>query len=173
MKSDELLMAELQSGNVNAFDLILHRYEKAIINYSYRITGNFHQAEELAQEAFFRVYRCALNFNTSQKFSTWLYKITSNLCIDELRKGKNKKNVELSSDLPAQENIEEEVEKKEIQEKIKKAVRSLSDEHRAVFIMKHYQGLSYKEIARILDCPPGTVKSRMHYAIMELKKALS
>jgi len=174
MKADEVLMEEIKAGNSQAFDVIIYRYEKSVLNYIYRLVGNFHQAEELCQEVFLRVYKCALKFDSAQRFSPWLYKIANNLCIDEYRKQKNVQKVDISEmELPSSENLEEKVESKEIQSKVKKAVLSLPKTHRAVLILKHYQGLSYEEISEILAVPIGTVKSRMHYAMIELKKALS
>ncbi len=173
MKADEVLMEELKAGNVKAFDLIIYRYEKSLLNYLYRWIGNFHQAEELCQEVFIRVYKSAMKFNSEQKFSPWLYRIANNLCIDTYRKDKNVKKVDIEDiDIVSPENVEDKVEKDDLGRRVKKAVMSLPQDHRAVLILKHYQGLSYNEISEILGCPLGTVKSRMHYALIELKKAL-
>jgi RNA polymerase sigma-70 factor, ECF subfamily len=173
MKADEVLMEELKAGNPQAFDLIIYRYEKTLLNYLYRWMGNFHQSEDLCQEVFLRVYKSAMKFNSEQKFSSWLYRIANNLCIDEYRKNKNVIKVDIEDiELPSSENIEEKVEKNEIEEKVKKAVMSLPQDHRTVLILKHYQGLSYNEISEILGCPLGTVKSRIHYALIELRKTL-
>ena len=173
MKADEVLMEELKAGNLQAFELIIYRYEKSLLNYLYRWIGNFHQAEELCQEVFLRVYKSAFKFNSEQKFSSWLYRIANNLCIDEYRKNKNVKKVDIEDvDIPSSDNTEEKVEKEELEDRVKKAVMSLPQDHRAVLILKHYQGLSYNEISDILGCPLGTVKSRMHYGLIELKKAL-
>lgn len=173
MKADEVLMEELKAGNVQAFDLIIYRYEKSLLNYLYRWIGNFHQAEELCQEVFIRVYKSAMKFNSEQKFSPWLYRIANNLCIDTYRKDKNVKKVDIEDiDIVSPENVEDKVEKDDLGRRVKKAVMSLPQDYRAVLILKHYQGLSYNEISEILGCPLGTVKSRMHYALIELKKAL-
>jgi len=173
MKPDELLMEELQAGNVKAFDLIIYRYEKSIVNYIYRLMGNFHQAEEISQEAFYRVYKYSLKFDTKRRFSTWLYKIVNNLCIDEMRKKKSETIDMEELNLPSADRTEEIVVTMELQENVKEAILSLPDGQRSVLILKHYQGLSYQEIGEILGCPTGTVKSRMHYALTELKKILA
>ena len=173
MKSDEILMEELQAGNNKAFDVIIYRYEKAVLNYIYKFVGNFHQAEEISQEAFFRVYKYALKFDTKRRFSTWLYKIANNLCIDQLRKKKDETLDVTELKLASKDNTEKAIENLELQDKVKKAIQNLSESHRSVLILKHYQGMSYQEIGEILGCPLGTVKSRMHYALTELKKILA
>jgi len=171
MKADEILMDEIRAGNSQAFDVLIYRYEKSILNYLYRWVGDFHHAEELCQEVFLRVYKSALRFDSNQKFSSWIYRIANNLCIDEYRKNKHVKKIDIEGiEVPSDENLEEIVEKQELQECVKKAVMALPESHRAVLILKHYQNLSYNEIGEILNCPVGTVKSRMHYALMELKK---
>lgn len=173
-ESDEELIIRFQLGNVASFDQLVTWYEKPLLNFLYRFTMDYQLAEDAFQEAFFTVYKKAQKFDLSKKFSTWIYEIAVNKAIDKLRR----KRVLLAL-TPEIENIkhdqpspEENYEKREIQTRLQKALGFLSEEHRLVLVLKHYQGLDYKEISEILNCSIGTVKSRVYYASKNLKNYL-
>ena len=179
--SDEVLMEQFQSGDEEAFILLIKRYEKSLFNMIYRFVGHYQTAEDLYQETFLRLHRSVERYDPSQPFSRWLYRIAAHLCIDMLRRwGREKILFKETSELeldeqPHSPGLEREsdpaklVEGREIQTIIERALKTLSPEHRAVAVMKHFQGLTYQEIGKILHCSIGTVKSRMHYAMENLK----
>ena len=173
-ESDKELIIRFQLGDVASFDQLVARYEKPLLNFLYRFTMDYQLAEDVFQEAFFTVYKKAQKFDLSKKFSTWLYEIAVNKAVDKLRKKKILVALkpEIENIKHDQLNPEENYEKREIQTRLQKALGFLSEEHRLVLVLKHYQGLDYKEIAEILNCPIGTVKSRIYYALKDLKNHL-
>ena len=192
---DEALMAHIGDGDVQAFHVLVDRYERPLLNFISRFVGDDQLARDLYQETFLRVYRAARSYNPAHRFSTWLFQIAANLCIDELRRRKVTRPLEV--DLWAEEVSEgrgetphiypitdrdwqsaatedpaEMVERKELSERVQAAVHALPADARLVLVLRHYQGLSYQEISGILHCPVGTVKSRLHYALQALKQHL-
>ncbi len=176
MIPDDLLVQQIKAGDIDAFETLVDRYQKQVYNIAYRYTGNQEDALDLAQEAFLKAYRGINNFRQEAAFKTWIYHITSNVCKDFLRK--IKKNNEVSLDAPiytAEGEMEKQIvdnsigpdgiyERKELLEAIQKAISSLPEDHREVIILREIQQLSYEEIAEILDCSLGTVKSRISRA---------
>jgi RNA polymerase sigma-70 factor (ECF subfamily) len=172
--SDKELIKRFQLGDADAFDQLFVRYEKPLLNFLYRFTGDYQLAEDVFQEAFFAVYKKAQKFDLSKKFSTWLHEIAVNKAVDKLRKKRVVLPLKTEIESIEHDRIspEEDFEKREIQTRLQKALGFLSEEHRLVLVLKHYQGLDYKEIGEILDCPVGTVKSRVYYALKDLKNYL-
>lgn len=172
--SDEDIVERLQSGDMDAFSQLVSRYEKPLLNFLYRFLGDYHLAEDIFQETFITIYRKSHKFDLSKKFSTWLYHIATNKAVDRLRKRKNLMVIgsEIENLEYNQETTEENYGKKEEQVNLHKALASLPEEHRLVVVLKHYQGLDYSQIAEVLGCPVGTVKSRMYYALKSLKSIL-
>lgn len=174
-KNDEQLMASLvKEGNLKAFEELITRYEKSLFNYMLRHIGDFHLAQDLFQETFYRIFKHRESFNPDLRFSTWAYRIATNLCIDELRKKAHELEVSLEDNRLNQEpsfpsrdkginktsidsSPEEKLIKKDLEEKIKDVVMSLPEKLKSVFILSEYQELPCKEIARILEIPIGTV----------------
>jgi len=184
--SDDKLVKEICNGNLKAFNILYQKYSSPILNYIYKLTGNTEIAEDIFQETFIRVINNIERYNPLYRFSTWIYTIASNLCFNELKKiNKNKilfqesvlngheeskhSHIQIQS---KEKNPLERIEILDIQEKIKGAIDQLSETHKMVFIQKFYQELSYKEIAEIMNCSIGTVKSRIHYAVENLRKLL-
>jgi len=184
--SDEYLVNEVSKGNVEAFNALYNKYSGQIYNYIYRLIGEVCTVEDIFQDTFVRVIQNIDRYNPVFKFSTWIYTIASNLCFNELKKMKKNKNHVQISEMNSGENFpvkQHQLHSKEksplehtvisdVQEKIKLAVNSLSENHRMVFIQKFYHNLSYKEIADIMNCSIGTVKSRIHYALEHLREIL-
>lgn len=174
---------KVKKGNQQAFEPIVSYYQNRIYYHCYRMTGCAHEAEDLAQEAFVRAYVNIDSFDERRKFSTWLYRIATNVTIDRLRKRKPDHFLEqpirgtdhltLYSQLASEENIpEDEIERLELQEQIHKHILSLSSIYRSVIILRYIDDLSLKEISAILDIPVGTVKTRLYRGREALRKKL-
>ncbi|MDP4094416.1 MAG: sigma-70 family RNA polymerase sigma factor [Bacillota bacterium] len=184
-ESDKSLLDKAKKGDVQAFEDLIEGYQKRVFNITLRMIGNYDDASELTQEVFIRVFRSLNSFKEEAQFSTWVYKIATNICLDELRKQKKRKAVisldeEIrTDDGEIKRQIEDEkptpdiiAEKNEMKNIVNKAIQSLSEEYRFVIIMRDIQGFSYEEIAKIIKCPEGTVKSRINRARKALKEAL-
>ncbi|TET45986.1 sigma-70 family RNA polymerase sigma factor [candidate division TA06 bacterium] len=174
--TDAELAVKCRKGDTEAFEILYKKYSKSLFNYIYRMVGDHDRARDLYQDTFIRVLT-AKNYQPRAKFSTWLYRIATNLCINDL---KRKKPVSLDAKLKMGAGFEartispeDYANSQELAEKIKTALEGLTDIQRAVFTLRHYQGLSYQEIARVLRCPLGTVKSRLSSAVNALRKVLS
>jgi RNA polymerase sigma-70 factor (ECF subfamily) len=145
---------------------------------------NQEDAYDITQEVFIRVFKSMKEFREEASFSTWIYRITKNACLDELRKRKNKATVSLDEDLETEDGaIKRQVEdcspgpdalyeSMELRDIVRTAIELLSDEHKFVIILRDLQGFSYEEIAKVLECPEGTVKSRINRARKALKEIL-
>lgn len=183
---DIKLMLELKAGQRAAFDRLLDKYEKSIINYIFRFTGSKEDAEDLAQETFIKVYNAAAKYTPSAKFTTWLYRIASNVSIDYLRKRKKLLN---TSSLDEQLETEQGIIKKEIADiregsvldktekdeknnEIHKALLSLPDNQRSAIVLKIYDDKSYIDIALIMGMSVSSVESLIFRARQTLKDRL-
>ena len=181
MEQDALIIERIRAGDENAFEEIVISYQKRIYSLCYRMTGNEQDAYDLAQEVFLRVYRNLQGFKGDSSFSTWIYRITSNICVDHLRRSKRAKVISLTpADDEAAEvalpddtySPEKSYSKREIAEVITKALESLSNDHRQMIILRDINQLTYDEIGEILELEPGTVKSRIFRAREQLRRIL-
>ncbi|GAH68704.1 unnamed protein product, partial [marine sediment metagenome] len=188
LDSDVSLMLEFQKGDISSFEKLLQKHKESIVNIIYQFIGERDEAEDLAVEVFLRVYRAAKKYEAKAKFTTWLYKITTNLCLNEIRKKAKLQTISLSKPISAGEEKEEELiekiadaapspqqilEKKERNALIRKAIDSLPAKQRMATILQIYEGLSYKEISRILGCSVKSVERRLYWARTNLKEKLS
>lgn len=183
MHSDDTLVQKCKKGDLDAFDELVKRYENKVFTIAYRFVGNYTDANDLAQETFIRVYHALPSFRGDSSFATWLYRIASNVCRDELRRQRRQKKVsldELMSQPGGNASLadnsmtpEEVLEKNELQRAVQQCLDTLSDEHRLILVMREIQGLSYEEIAVSLDCSLGTVKSRLNRARQALKQKMT
>lgn len=177
---EQKLIKKCASGNLKAFDELIEKYEKTAYNIALRILKNPEDAMDVSQEAFIKVFKSIKTFNFESAFSTWLYRIVTNTCLDFIRKRNS--NVysidnpiqtdegEIERDIPDESNSPEELlEKKLTQELINNSINKLEENHRIVIILRDIQGFSYEEISKILDCSMGTVKSRINRARRSLK----
>ena len=170
-------------GDQDAFAEIVEIYSNSIYQLGYSMLGNRHEAEDVAQEAFIRAYVNIKYFNQDLKFSTWLFRIATNLCIDRIRKKKPDYYLDaevsgtdgltmysqLSSNAPLPEN---ELESLELQETVQKEILKLPEKYRSVIVLKYIEELSLNEISEILDMPLGTVKTRIHRGREALRQQL-
>lgn len=184
-RNEQLLLRKAKAGDVEAFEQLVEAYGKKVYNLALRMTGNHDDAADLAQEAFIRVFKSISGFKEQSSFSTWIYRITTNVCLDEIRKRKNKKVISLDEDIRMDDGEmkrqvvsedplpDELAEREELRSIVNAAINSLPEDQRIVITLRDLQGLTYEEIARILDCPGGTVKSRINRARQALRNVLS
>ena len=169
------LIKKAQKGDTRAFEQVVEQYYTKIYNIALGTMGNSHDAEDAAQNALIKIYGAIGDFRFRSKFSTWVYRITVNSCMDELRKKKREKGVSKEeigeSDFGAESQTPETYAlQKESSSEIRNAVSCLKDEHRAVIVLRDINGFSYEEIAEITKCSLGTVKSRINRARNSLKE---
>lgn len=173
----------IKKGDQNAYADIVDLYKDKIYRLCYRMLGNRHEAEDIAQEAFIRAYVNIHTYNPNMKFSSWLYRIATNLAIDKIRKKKpdayldeeisGTDGLTMYSQLSSNEaSPEETLESMELQETVQKAIEKLPEKYRSVIVLKYIEDLSLQEISEILDLPLGTVKTRIHRGREALRKHL-
>ena len=179
--SDEELVAKAKKNDRRAFEVLINRHEKMVFNLAYRMLGNREDAEDAAQDSFIRLYHSIAKFRGQAKFTTWLYRIVSNVCLSKLSASAARQNfVELDAETEAiysdvsdwkntPENILLKEESKQI---VRELVRLLPPAYRVVINLYHLEGSSYAEIAQILGLPEGTVKTHLFRAREALKKAV-
>ncbi len=177
--SDEMLMVRYKRGDRDAFAELVRRYQRPLFNFSLRYVGSRQQAADVTQEAFLRVVKRSADFKHESRFSTWLFAITRNLCIDEIRRLKHRTHASLdlesvsSSRWLAGQNPERETVSKELRDCIENAVASLPEDQKEVFLLRQLGGVPFAEIALIVEASENTVKSRMRYALDKLQRELS
>ena len=180
---DELLIRRAQRGDADAFEQLLLEHQKNVYNLCYRMAGNPDDAMDLSQETFLRAWRCLDQYQFASAFSTWLYRLCSNICIDFLRRRRRQQTEPLTfEDADGEEQTyavpdaqplpEEQVELKLTRETLAAAMAQLLPEHRAVLQLRVVNEMSYEQIADVLDIQIGTVKSRLSRARNQLKKIL-
>ena len=166
--ADEELVELSLAGNKDAFRAVVDRYRRPIYNFCYRMVRNPEEAEDISQEVFLRIFRFLERYNDRWKFSTWIYRIAFNLCVDALRK--HKRSLSLDSLMPTsapelsgKEKLPDaEAEQEEEKRFIRRAIDSLPPKYQTAITLYHLQDRSYDEIARMTDMPIGTVKTRVH-----------
>ena len=186
--SDEELMLSYRDGDEDAFDMLYRRYEKPLLNFIYRMVMNAADAESLCQDVFLRVVRVKRKYKATAQFKAWLFRIALNLCRDRVRRMKHRSHLSLNVLTLSQDDEDAElqdlipdpssnpvkyVETDEQQALIQGAIASLPEDQHLVVILKEYQGLKFSEIADIMNCPIGTVKSLNHRAHERLRKMLA
>jgi RNA polymerase sigma-70 factor (ECF subfamily) len=173
MAADEELVKKFLQGDENSFRELVERYQKPLLNYIYRFTARRELAEELAQEIFIAVLQHLQRFDTTASFKAWIYAIATNRALNSLRRREPVMNEELiAQTMCTQKGPFSNAAEEERAVAVRKALAALPEKHRAVFILRFYQDLSYEEIALAIGCPLGTVKSRMCYALQKLRGLL-
>jgi len=178
--SDEQAMWRVQTeDDERAFAQLVRRWEEPLRRLCARMLGDTHRGEDVAQEAFTRVFARRKDYQPSGRFSTWLWRIALNLCYDELRRLKRRGEESLDSEeAPVLEEAQcwittipapdEALVAREQGELVREAMLRLPEMYRSVLILRHYEGLKFREIAEVLDLPEGTVKSRMAEALTQM-----
>jgi RNA polymerase sigma-70 factor (ECF subfamily) len=179
--SDEELVTLSQGGDLDSFNQLVLRWERPIYALAYRVIGREEEARDVAQETFLRAFRAIKGFKGQAKFSSWLYRITLNLCRDWIRKERRAPVsqapdgidiIELAGEATPSESIEDLVGRKQLGLAVSKALALLPEEQRTAIILKEYHGLTFQEIADLLDCPLSTVKTRLYQGLTVLRKQL-
>lgn len=179
---DEELVERIKQGDEKAFEILMTKHKRRVFMIAFHSTKNYEDAEDITQEVFFRAYRSIPSWEPRANFSTWLYKVTTNLCIDyhraRVRRRMESVDDEESKlpDLRAEDlasDPEKVTEENEIRRIINKAIEeNLSGRQRDAFILYHYGGLQVKEVAEVLGVAEGTVKMHLFRAMTKLRKAL-
>ncbi len=185
--ADEVLMLRFRQGDKQAFGELVRRHQTAIYNFALRHVRTSPVAEEIVQESFVRVVTGSSEFKHEARFTTWLYTITRNLCVDELRKRVHRRHPSLDESRGTdgegptlgdvtgdpRADIERTVASTELKSRLEIAVGSLPDDQREVFLLREVSNLQFKEIATITGVSENTVKSRMRYALERLQGHLA
>lgn len=175
--NDQDLMRIVQSGDYSPASEIYDRYSGRIYNFAFRFLKNSEAAEDATQEVFVKMMKHANQFHGDAKLSTWLFSITANWCRDYLRKADNKskesEDVLISLPAPSELAPDRNLERRESERRVQRALQSLTAEQREAILLSRYQGLSYAEIAQIAGCSEGAVKTRVFRAMETLKKILT
>jgi RNA polymerase sigma-70 factor (ECF subfamily) len=185
MLLEEDLITRSQNGDIDAFEELVAKYERKVYAIAYRFMGNPEDAGDLTQEAFLKAYQSIKSFRQEASFSTWICRIVSNVCRDQLRKNKRQSQNSLDEDVWLEEGTvqkqlkdqrptpDEVYESKELKEYLQGLINNLNPEYKMVVILRDIQGYSYEEIAQILDCSLGTVKSRLNRARKALRDQIN
>lgn len=181
-RTDEELVASATAGDLDSFNQLVVRWERPIYALAYRTLGRDEDARDVVQEAFLRAYRGLKGFKGQAKFSSWLYRITLNLCRDWMRRERRAPIVavpegtdpiELADDRASPvESVEDLVARREMSAAVARAMAELPEEQRAAIMLKEYHGLTFQEIADMLNCPLSTVKTRLYQGLSVLRRRL-
>jgi RNA polymerase sigma-70 factor (ECF subfamily) len=184
-RSDVQLMLDVKAGDDASFDLLLQKYRTPLVNFLYRMVRDTATAEDLAQEVFLRVYRARKQYSPSAKFTTWLFRIATNLALNSMRDNRHRK-MDVSIDaapvdedvapmqLPAPEmRIDEHMIERDRADLIRSAISALPEKQRVAVLLHKYEEMDYGEIARILDCSESALKSLLFRAYETLRVQLA
>ena len=181
-RTDEELVATATAGDIDSFNQLVSRWERPIYALAYRTLGREEDARDVVQEAFLRAYRGLRGFKGQAKFSSWLYRITLNLCRDWIRRERRTPVVQVPEGVDPvdladervapQESVEELVSRREMSQAVARAMAELPEEQRTAIMLKEYHGLTFQEIADMLDCPLSTVKTRLYQGLSVLRRRL-
>ena len=181
-RTDEELVARSQGGDVESFNQLILRWERPIYALAYRVIGREEEARDVVQEAFLRAFRALPGFKGQAKFSSWLYRITLNLCRDFIRRQRRAPVVQMPEDMDALEavaergpveSIEDLAARRELTAVVEEAMALLPEEQRTAIILKEYHGMTFQEIADLQGCPLSTVKTRLYQGLSVLRRHLA
>ena len=183
-RSDVQLMLDVKAGDDASFDLLLQKYRTPLVNFLYRMVRDAATAEDLAQEVFLRVYRARKQYSPSAKFTTWLFRIATNLALNSVRDNRYRQ-MQVSLDVPAEEDvapiqipakemrIDEHMVERDRARMIRQAVAALPEKQRVAVLSHKYEEMDYGEIAKILDCSESALKSLLFRAYETLRVQLA
>lgn len=183
VESDQLLVERVQKGDKRAFDLLVIKYQGKVLSLIGRYVSDTHEAMDVAQEAFIKAYKALANFRGDSAFYTWLYRIAVNTAKNHLiSRGRRPPGTDIDIDdvhsdggLSELKNIdtpEASLHKEQVQEVLEQALQTLPDDLRTALMLREYDGLSYEDIAQVMECPVGTVRSRIFRAREAIDKQL-
>lgn len=174
--TDAQLVKEFRRGNTEAFNTLVGRWQQPIHRFAYRFFCSHDEASEITQKTFIKAYKKLNTLEDCEKFSSWIYRIANNLCLDETKRAGRRLSEPmeaLNNDLLVQskaDNPDHQLSRQQLGKLLQQALNRLPEEQRIVVIMKEYEGLKFREIADILDVPENTVKSRMYYGLTKLRE---
>ena len=181
-QTDEELVALATAGDLDCFNQLVARWERPIYALAYRTLGREEDARDVVQEAFLRAFRGLRNFRGDAKFSSWLYRITLNLCRDWIRRERRAPIAQMpegvdpievaDEKMSPTESVEDLVARQELSGAVARAMADLPEEQRTAILLKEYHGLTFQEIADQLDCPLSTVKTRLYQGLSVLRRRL-
>jgi RNA polymerase sigma-70 factor (ECF subfamily) len=179
------LIIQAQKGDQSAFENLVYRFDRSVLSIALKYAKNEDDAKDLYQEVFIRVYRGIKNFKFQSEFSTWLFRITTNVCLTYKSRSKEHLRVSIDNDFDEEKEFssneaiiydgsspEDSASGSELGRIVDAAVESLSPKQKMTFILKHYEGYKIREIAEMLNCKEGTVKKYLFEAIKNLRKKL-
>ena len=179
--SDNELIARAQSGEMVAFEQLVSRYERRVLSIANLYSRDSEEAKDIYQEAFLRVYRGLAGFRGDSQFSTWLYRVVTNVCLSYRRKHGKQAHLSLEQDPAGQAALatqaaegtpETAYRDREIADRVESALATLPEKQRLVFVLRHYRYLKLKEIADLMNCAEGTVKRYLFEATRKLREQL-
>ena len=184
-RDDRALVEQAKAGNLNAYEELVRAYESRIHSLIYNMTSNKEDTEDLVQDVFVKAYKSLGRFQGKSSFYTWIYRIAVNSTINFIKRRAKKSALSLDNidlnierdpayvELSAKGSPLKDMSIKELQEKLNKALLTLSEKHRAVVVLHDIQGVPHNEIAKMLGCSSGTIRSRLYYARQRLQIELS
>lgn len=182
---DEELVDSILAGNVNDYDGLMRRYADRLYSVIYNMTSNHEDTNDLLMEVFDKAFRNLPKYKRNSSFYTWIYRVAVNHTLNYIQKNKKRRKDMSLNELSYDEKFEHELkdlkivggdksaELGELQKKLNESLQKLSEEHRTVVVLHDIDGLSHVDIAKIIDCSEGTVRSRLHYAHKHLQKLLN
>ncbi len=171
-KTDEQLAADLSGGDMSALGELASRHQAKVLSLAYRMLNDWDQAEDLAQEAFLRVYRSVGKYHGKSKFTTWLYRVVVNLCLDQRRKRRNVVQIDDIEAVLAEARQADPLEKREIAEAVRRAVAQLNERQRMVVILHRFEGLSHGQVSELTGWSKSAVESLLVRAYEALRGEL-
>jgi RNA polymerase sigma-70 factor (ECF subfamily) len=182
---DRELISKAKQGDQYAFEQLVYRYDRSVLSIAMRFVNDPDEAKDIYQEVFIRVFKGLKKFEFRSEFSTWIFRITTNVCLTHKSRSKEQMKVSFNNELINEDDDfmfkeiiddgispEEEVSTKDLGEFIDKAVENLSEKQKITFILKHYEGYKIREIAEMINCKEGTVKKYLFEAVKNLKNRL-
>jgi RNA polymerase sigma-70 factor (ECF subfamily) len=183
-RTDVQLMLDVKAGDTASFELLLQKYRTPLVNFLYRMVRNSATAEDLAQEVFLRIYRARKEYFAGAKFTTWLFRIATNLALNSIRDNRHQR-MEVSLDAPAEDDeaplqvptremrIDEHMIERDRAEFIRRTIEALPEKQRAAVLLHKYEEMDYSEIAKVLDCSESALKSLLFRAYETLRVQLA
>lgn len=186
-RTDDILMNDFRNGDRSAFDLLVTRYKHDIFQFILSKVKDCELASDLTQDVFVRIYKSVESYSAAGKFKAWIFRIAQNICFDEFRKQKKASILSIHNEAGSENmdsavhenqiedtsaNPAREIEYLELQYILENALNAIPENQRTALVLCQYHGLSYQEIAEIQKCPMGTVKSRVHNALLKMKELL-
>ncbi len=184
--SQDELLVECQPGSEDAFRELFKQYHKRVLRIAYRLCGNIQEAEDVTQEVFLKVFKELNKFRKTASLFTWLYRITINLCLDKRRKRQRREKYRVNTDLNSEnilsekapsdegmQTLDHQIWQDEIQNLLQTALSQIKPKLRTVIVLKDIEGLTYGEVAQVVECSEGTISSRLNRGRKQLKELLS